>query len=79
MPCYPSLTAVRKSDPFSRLRVPLYLKTFEVLFFITFLVLYYLVLIQKGTCIDTVCPITTAEVLLFVYIAGFAYDECKSS
>ena len=60
-----------RSDPFSRLRVPLYLKTFEVLFFATFLALYYVVLVQKSYW-----HITAAEIFLYIYIAGFAYDEC---
>jgi hypothetical protein len=35
-------------DPFTRLRVPRYIKTFEVLFFVTFLALYYAVLVQRN-------------------------------
>lgn len=38
----------RLSDPFTRLRVPRYIKTFEVLFFATFLVLYYAVLVERN-------------------------------
>jgi hypothetical protein len=38
----------RSSDPFTRLRVPRYIKTFEVLFFATFLVLYYAVLVERN-------------------------------
>lgn len=36
------------SDHFARLRVPLYIKTFEVLFFASFLFLYYAVLVQRN-------------------------------
>jgi hypothetical protein len=38
----------RKSDPFTRLRVPRYIKAFEVLFFATFLALYYAVLVERN-------------------------------
>lgn len=38
----------RYSDAFTRLRVPRYIKAFEVLFFATFLVLYYAVLIERN-------------------------------
>lgn len=58
------------SDPFSRLRVPKYLKTWEVLFFVVFLCLYYSVLITRD---DT--RITLTEVFLFIWIAAFFYDE----
>jgi hypothetical protein len=37
----------RKADPFIRLRVPKYIKAFEILFFATFLVLYYAILIER--------------------------------
>jgi hypothetical protein len=38
----------KKSDPFTRLRVPRYIKAFEVLFFATFLALYYAVLVERN-------------------------------
>lgn len=38
----------KKSDPFSRLRVPRYIKAFEVLFFASFLFLYYAVLVERN-------------------------------
>ncbi|KAK2605815.1 hypothetical protein QQS21_003769 [Conoideocrella luteorostrata] len=60
----------RTSDPFSRLRVPKYVKTWEVLFFIGFLLLYYSVLITRD---DT--RITITEIFLFIWIAAFFYDE----
>lgn len=62
----------RRADPYSRLRVPRYLKAFEVLFFLGFLLLYYIVLVQQRFY-----SITPAEVFLYIFIAGFAYDECK--
>ncbi|RDA85915.1 hypothetical protein CP532_2696 [Ophiocordyceps camponoti-leonardi (nom. inval.)] len=58
------------SDPFSRLRVPKYLKSWEVLFFAVFLCLYYTVLVARVES-----HITGAEATLFVWIAAFAYDE----
>lgn len=58
------------ADPFSRLRVPKYLKSFEVLFFASFLFLYYAVLVER----DPV-RITTLEVFLYLWFAAFAYDE----
>ncbi|CAD6446354.1 961434b3-5118-4bd2-b7a0-93c8273d71fb [Sclerotinia trifoliorum] len=60
----------KKSDPFSRLRVPRYIKTFEVLFFASFLFLYYAVLVERNPY-----KITALEVLLYVWFAAFAYDE----
>lgn len=37
----------RHSDPFIRLRVPKYIKAFEIIFFATFLALYYAVLVER--------------------------------
>ncbi|KAI9641749.1 hypothetical protein NHQ30_009605 [Ciborinia camelliae] len=60
----------KKSDPFSRLRVPRYIKAFEVLFFASFLFLYYAVLVERNPY-----HITPLEILLYVWFAAFAYDE----
>ncbi|KAH7398431.1 hypothetical protein BKA66DRAFT_545998 [Pyrenochaeta sp. MPI-SDFR-AT-0127] len=60
----------RQADPFSRLRVPLYLKVFETLFFAVFLALYYAVLVHRDFT-----RVTVSEILLYVWIASFAYDE----
>lgn len=60
----------RTSDYFTRLRVPLYQKTFEVLFFATFLFLYYAVLVERNPY-----HITVLEVILYIWFAAFAYDE----
>ncbi|KAK6600009.1 Calcium channel YVC1-like protein 4 [Botrytis cinerea] len=60
----------KKSDPFSRLRVPRYIKAFEVLFFASFLFLYYAVLIERNPH-----HITPLEIVLYVWFAAFAYDE----
>lgn len=38
----------RRPDPFTRLRVPRYIKAFEVLFFVFFLFLYYAVLVERN-------------------------------
>lgn len=60
----------RKSDPFSRLRVPKYIKAFEVLFFASFLALYYAVLVERNPY-----KITPLEITLYVWLTAFAYDE----
>lgn len=66
----PRFYSPRTMDPFSRLRVPKYLKTWEVLFFASFLFLYYLVLIVRDYD-----RLTIPEVLLFIWIGAFCYDE----
>ncbi|KAF2796726.1 hypothetical protein K505DRAFT_237110 [Melanomma pulvis-pyrius CBS 109.77] len=66
----PKLYNRNRSDPFSRLRVPRYLKIFETIFFATFLALYYAVLVHRSFS-----RITPVELLLYIWIAGFAYDE----
>lgn len=66
----PQLYNRRRADPFCRLRVPRYLKVFETFYFMIFLGLYYAVLIHRSFV-----HVTLAEVLLYVWIAGFAYDE----
>ncbi|KAF1927867.1 uncharacterized protein M421DRAFT_162320 [Didymella exigua CBS 183.55] len=60
----------KQTDPFSRLRVPRYLKVFETLFFAIFLALYYAVLVRRDQE-----RVTIPEILLYVWIASFAYDE----
>lgn len=59
-----------RADPYCRLRVPKYQKSFEALFFALFLGLYYAVLVERNPR-----KITPVEVLLYVWIAAFAYDE----
>ncbi|EGX90798.1 Ion transport [Cordyceps militaris CM01] len=66
----PRLYDPDKTDIYSRLRVPKYLKTFEAFFFLIFLYLYYSVLIQRVTE-----RITATEAVLWVWIAAFCYDE----
>ena len=41
------------SDPFTRLRVPRYIKAFEVIFFATFLILYYAVLVERNPYVNS--------------------------
>ncbi|KAL3420020.1 ion transporter [Phlyctema vagabunda] len=60
----------RHSDPFTRLRVPRYIKTFEVLFFASFLFLYYAVLVERNPY-----KITSLETILYIWFAAFTYDE----
>lgn len=67
---HPKLYNRRRADPFARLRVPRYLKVFETFFHVTFLALYYAVLIHRSFS-----HVTPVEVCLYVWIAGFAYDE----
>ncbi|KAJ0418485.1 hypothetical protein BJY00DRAFT_177201 [Aspergillus carlsbadensis] len=60
----------RTADPYSRLRVPVYRKAFEAAFFVSFLLLYYAVLIERNPT-----RVGGFEALLYVWIAAFAYDE----
>lgn len=66
----PQFYSKRYSDPFTRLRVPRYIKTFEVLFFASFLFLYYAVLVERNPY-----KITALEIVLYVWFAAFTYDE----
>jgi hypothetical protein len=59
-----------KSDPFSRLRVPKYLKCWEVMFFALFLFLYYGVLVERDP--EKISP---TEIMLYLWLAAFCYDE----
>jgi hypothetical protein len=58
------------ADPFSRLRVPKYMKCYEVIFLAIFLCLYYSVLIR-----GVIDHITIPEIALFCWFAAFFYDE----
>ncbi|OJI96655.1 hypothetical protein ASPVEDRAFT_120784 [Aspergillus versicolor CBS 583.65] len=66
----PQIFNERTADPYSRLRVPVYRKAFEALFFVSFLFLYYAVLIERNPT-----AIGLFEAILYVWIAAFAYDE----
>ncbi|KAL4988064.1 hypothetical protein BDW68DRAFT_177250 [Aspergillus falconensis] len=60
----------RTADPYSRLRVPVYRKAFEAVFFVSFLLLYYAVLLERNPT-----RVGNFEAVLYVWIAAFAYDE----
>ncbi|RAH76309.1 hypothetical protein BO86DRAFT_423259 [Aspergillus japonicus CBS 114.51] len=60
----------RNADPYSRLRVPVYRKAFEAAFFVSFLFLYYAVLVERKST-----GIGIFETLMYIWIAAFAYDE----
>lgn len=66
----PRLYNKATADPFSRLRVPRYLKSFEVIFFLIFLFLYYSVLVERNPA-----QISVSEVLLYIWFAAFFFDE----
>ncbi|KAL4957287.1 hypothetical protein BDW69DRAFT_156589 [Aspergillus filifer] len=66
----PQVFNERTADPYSRLRVPVYRKAFEAAFFVSFLLLYYAVLIERKST-----GIGPFEAILYVWIAAFAYDE----
>ena len=59
-----------RADPYCRLRVPRYQKSFEAMFFVLFLVLYYAVLVERKAE-----NFGVVEGFLYVWIAAFAYDE----
>lgn len=60
----------RTADPYSRLRVPKYLKAWEVAFFVAFLILYYSVVLERS---HTKIPVV--EVVFYVWLLAFAWDE----
>ena len=60
----------RFSDPYARLRVPKYQKTFQAAFFVSFLALYYAVLVERNPR-----HISITEIFLYIWIGSFAYDE----
>jgi hypothetical protein len=94
----------KKADPFCRLRVPRYLKAFEAVFLISFVVVYLAVLVPvqrtshhrprrpgvppllttndpgmpEGSPTHNFHHVTTSEILLYIWIIAFAYDECES-
>ncbi|CAG7936181.1 unnamed protein product [Penicillium olsonii] len=66
----PHIYNTRTADPYSRLRVPFYRKIFEAVFFVSFLALYYAVLIERRQD-----AIGVFETVMYVWIVAFAYDE----
>lgn len=61
------------ADPFTRLRVPKYLKMWEVFFFMLFMSFYYAVLVAR----DPV-NIIPAEYALYALLAAYLYDELSA-
>ena len=61
---------LRTADPYSRLRVPKYLKAWEMAFFIIFLVLYYSVVLRRSYT-----HIPVVEIVFYFWLASFAWDE----
>ncbi|EHL00118.1 putative Calcium channel YVC1 [Glarea lozoyensis 74030] len=59
-----------ESKPYARLKVPKYIKTFEFIFFVCFLILYYVVLMERD-----MYRIYPSEIMLYIWFAAFAYDE----
>ncbi|KAG0153745.1 hypothetical protein PDIDSM_2400 [Penicillium digitatum] len=66
----PHIFNTRTADPYSRLRVPLYRKIFEAAFFVSFLFLYYAVLVERRQE-----AVGIFEAVMYVWIVAFAYDE----
>ena len=60
----------KRADPYCRLRVPKYQKSFEAIFFAVFLILFYITLAEPDPG-----KFTIAEVFLYIWICAFAYDE----
>ncbi|CAK7211992.1 hypothetical protein SCUCBS95973_001311 [Sporothrix curviconia] len=58
------------ADPFARLRVPKYLKIYEAMYFLAFLAIFYLTLLERNPF-----RVGPAEVLFYIFLAAFAYDE----
>jgi len=58
------------TDHFARLRVPKYLKAYEIVWFCVFLGLYYSVLVERNPA-----QVSVIEVLLYIWFAAFFYDE----
>lgn len=63
----------RTADPFCRLRVPKYQKTFEALFFAALLAFYFAVLVERNPY-----HITASEIALIVFFTAFAVDGFTS-
>ncbi|QKX53072.1 uncharacterized protein TRUGW13939_00143 [Talaromyces rugulosus] len=66
----PHVLRKKNIDPYCRLRIPIYRKAFEAVFFISFLVIYYAVLAQRDPN-----SINMLEILMYIWITAFAYDE----
>jgi hypothetical protein len=60
------------ADLYSRLRVPKYLKAWEVAFFISFLILYYSVVVERSYT-----SIPLVECVFYVWLMAFLWDEIQ--
>ena len=76
----------KKADIFTRLRVPRYIKTFEILFVAAFLFLLHWVLIERNSLViasaikwhsnvNSRSQVTVSEVLLYIWFVAFSYNE----
>lgn len=66
----PRFHSNKTGDLWCRLRVPRYTKTFEILFFVCFLTLFYLVCLQR-----VMHSVTIWEIFFYIFVLGFAFDE----
>lgn len=66
----PRIYNPRTADPFTRLRVPKYQKTFQVAFFVAFLAVYLAVVFQRRRR-----SVSAMEIVLYIFIAAFTVDE----
>lgn len=62
----------QSADLYSRLRVPKYLKAWEVAFFICFLILYYSVVLERSFT-----SIPLVEVVFYLWLVAFLWDEIQ--
>ncbi|KAH8660516.1 hypothetical protein BX600DRAFT_514116 [Xylariales sp. PMI_506] len=62
----------KTGDAWSRLRVPRYMKVFEITFFLSFLALFYVVSLQREFY-----RVTPWEVLFYVFLVGFFFEEVE--
>lgn len=60
------------ADLYSRLRVPKYLKAWEVAFFISFLILYYSVVLERSFG-----SIPLVEAVFYIWLVAFLWDELQ--
>ncbi|KAI4604037.1 hypothetical protein KJ359_000164 [Pestalotiopsis sp. 9143b] len=58
------------TDPWTRLRVPRYMKAFEMIFFLTLMALFYIVSLER--VIERVTP---WEIVFYIFMAGFTIQE----
>lgn len=68
----PRFYNMHTADPYSRLRVPKYLKAWEGFFFVMFLILYYSVVIERSHL-----RIPVVEIVFYVWLLAFLWDELQ--